>query len=134
MLSFEKVATPATAVAVAVPLSVPPDGFVPMAIVTWFVAVGTTLPDASSMLTVTVIEPLAATLPGCTVNASFAGGPMVTVPELDVVQPATKWMAIRRPIPRTRADTPPRLNRKSLSIAAILFGLERLQGKRKNRS
>ena len=53
MLRVENVATPATAFACAVPLSVPLDGFVPMAIVTWFVAVGTTMPAASSMLTVT---------------------------------------------------------------------------------
>ena len=76
MLKFENVATPATAAAVAVPVSVPLDGVVPMAIVTWFVAVVTTLPCASSMLTVTagVIMPPADALLGCVANANFAGG------------------------------------------------------------
>lgn len=43
-----------------------------------------------------------------------------------VVQPATKRMAIRVEIARAR-DTPPRLDRKLLNIAAILFGLTGLQ-------
>ena len=53
---------------------------------------------------------------------------------LFVVHPATKRIAIRVPIPSTRPDTLVLLNRKARIIAAILFGLERLQGKRKNRS
>src|ERR1700719_3969740 len=80
MLRAENVATPATAFACAVPLNVPLDGFVPMAIVIWLVAaapVVTTLPRASSTLTATaaVIEAPAATLLGCTVNASFVAAP-----------------------------------------------------------
>jgi hypothetical protein len=46
-----------------------------------------------------------------------------------VEQPATNRVAIRTEIPSTR-DTPPRLNRKLLNIAAILFGLTWLQEKR----
>src|SRR5579864_5202875 len=132
MLKFENVATPATAAAVAVPLRVPLDGFVPMAIVTWFVAVVTTLPCASSMLTVTagVIMPPADALLGCVANANFAGGPMVTV-FADEPQPATNNSATRAENPSTWQSTPPRLNRKSLSITAILFGLSGLQGDRK---
>jgi hypothetical protein len=37
-------------------------------------------------------------------------------------QPATKRIAMRMVIPSNRTDTPPRLNRKSLRISAILFG------------
>jgi hypothetical protein len=51
---------------------------------------------------------------------------------LFVVQPATKRTAIRIAIPSTRPDTLLVLNRKAHSIAAILFGLDGLQGKRKN--
>ncbi len=46
---------------------------------------------------------------------------------LFVVQPATKRIATMMEIPSNRADTPPRLNRKLLNIAAILFGLTRRQ-------
>jgi hypothetical protein len=78
MLKFENVATPLTGVAVNVPASVPADGLVPIAIVTGFVAVVTTLPCASSTLTATagVMELPAATLLGCVVNANLAGGPI----------------------------------------------------------
>ena len=78
MLNVENVATPATAVTCAVPLSVPLDGFVPMAIVIWLVAVVTTLPTASSTLTRTagVIEPPATTLLGCTVKISCVAAPI----------------------------------------------------------
>jgi hypothetical protein len=48
MLSVENVATPATAFATAVPLRVPLDGFVPIAIVIWGVEEVTTLPLLSS--------------------------------------------------------------------------------------
>ena len=51
---------------------------------------------------------------------------------LFVVQPATKRIATRTAIPRTRPDTPLVLNRKARSIAAILFGLKGLQGMRTN--
>ncbi len=49
-----------------------------------------------------------------------------------VVQPATKRMPIKAEIPRAR-DARPRLNRKLLNIAAILFGLTGLQW-RKNKT
>ena len=77
MLRFENVATPATAFTSAVPPNVPIDGFVPMAIVIWFVAVVTTFPAASSTLTWTagVIEFPAPTRLGCTVNASLVAAP-----------------------------------------------------------
>jgi hypothetical protein len=76
MLRFENVATPFTAFTVVVPESVPVDGLVPMAMVTAFVAVVTTFPEESSILTCTAgaIEEPAATAEGCTVNATFAGG------------------------------------------------------------
>jgi hypothetical protein len=85
------------------------------------------------MLTATigVIELPAVTLPGCKVNASFAGGPMVISVFPFDVQPATKRIAIKMVIPSNRADTPPRLNRKSLNITAILFGQSGFQGKRR---
>ena len=93
ILRLEKVATPATAATVVVPLSVPLEGLVPMATVTMFVAVVTTLPLASSMLTCNagVIEPPPITLLGCMVIATIAGGPIMLpeLPELDV-QPATR--------------------------------------------
>jgi hypothetical protein len=81
MLRFEKVATPATAFAVAVPESVPVPGLVPIAIVIAFVAVVTTFPDPSSTLTCTagVIEVFIATLEGCTVKANLAGTGAVTL-------------------------------------------------------
>src|SRR5580704_1606653 len=77
MLRFENVATPATAFATAVPLSVPLDGLFPMAMVTWLVAVGTTLPAASSILATIdgVMELPAPTLLGPTVNTTFAAAP-----------------------------------------------------------
>ena len=49
------------------------------------------------------------------------------LPLPDVVQPATKRIATKMVVPSNRADTPPRLNRKLLNIAAILFGLTRRQ-------
>jgi hypothetical protein len=81
MLRVENVATPATALTVAVPDNVPPPGLVPMAIVTEFVAVGTKFPKASSTLTCTAgaIAAPAVTFVGWTVNANVAGFPGVTL-------------------------------------------------------
>ena len=81
MLKVGNVATPATAFTVAVPPSVPPPGFVPMAMVTGLVAVVTTFPCESSMVTWTAgeIEAPAATLLGWTVIMSFAAPPAFTV-------------------------------------------------------
>jgi hypothetical protein len=118
MLKLEKVATPATAATLIVPLRVPlPE---PIAIVTMFVAVGTTLPFASSTLTVTENVPPAEAFAGCEVNASFAGGPIAT--DFEVVHPAMKARAASIENPIMRLNTPRRPNRKSLSITAILFG------------
>ena len=120
MLRLEKVATPLTAVACAVPLNVPADGFVPMAMVIWFVAVVTTLPCASSMLTVIAgaIELPAAALPGCTVIASFAGGATVVV--LPEPHPAIKRRETRMEIPINLQVTPA-ADREEPDIMAILF-------------
>jgi hypothetical protein len=63
-----------------VPLSVLLPGFVPMATVIESVLVPTTLPPASSTLTVTAgeIEDPAAVFEGCAVKANFASGPTDT--------------------------------------------------------
>src|SRR5579859_6202325 len=84
MLSVENVATPAMAFSCAVPLSVPLAGFVPIAMVIWFVAVVTRLPRESSTLTwiAGVIELPAATDVGWTEIASFAAAPAVTLKAL----------------------------------------------------
>src|SRR5260370_21285528 len=97
MLSVEKVATPAPAFACAVQLNVPLDGFVPMAMVIWFVAVDTTLPATSSTLTVIdgLIELPAATLLGSVVNTSFAAAPTVTLNELLVAPVSPVALAVR---------------------------------------
>jgi hypothetical protein len=81
MLNVKNVATPLTAFAVVVPERVPPPGLVPIAIVIAFVAVVTRFPDASWTATCTAgaIEAPDTTFEGCTVNASFAGGPTVVV-------------------------------------------------------
>src|SRR4029077_10914474 len=81
MLRFANVATPFTAATDCVPPSVPLDGFVPMAMVIEFVAVGTTMPWGFSTLTVPagVIDPPAVTLLGWTVYTSFDATPTVTL-------------------------------------------------------
>src|SRR6266478_2755561 len=81
MPRFGNVATPPEVVTVAAPDNVPAPGLVPIAMVTAFVAVGTKFPWASCMLTCTagVIATAETTFVGCTVNASFAGGPAVTL-------------------------------------------------------
>jgi hypothetical protein len=87
----------------------------------------------------TVIEYVAPVCPGLTFPTAEAapvriGVVGVGVLLLFVVQPAMKKIAARLAIPSIRADTPPQKNRKARSIAAILFGLVGLQGKRKNRN
>src|ERR1700722_6053464 len=79
MLKFEKVATPLTALTVAVPLRVPLPGLLPIAMVTELVAVVTVLPFASSTLTVIAgaIVPPVAVLDGCTPNTSLVAAPGV---------------------------------------------------------
>ncbi len=73
----EKVATPLTALTVVVPESVPPPGFVPMAMVTWSVAEVTVLPLASVMATRTagVIVAPAPVVTGSWVKASLVADP-----------------------------------------------------------
>ncbi len=80
MLRLLKVATPPTAATVAVPDSVPPAGFVPIATVTLPVKPVTRFPSASFTLTCgagVISAPAAVTL-GCTVNTSRFGVPTVT--------------------------------------------------------
>src|SRR5208337_3289894 len=69
MLRLGKVAAPFVAATVRVPESVPADGFVPIATVMELVAMVTTLPRESSMLTITAGE---IGLPGMT----LVGGPV----------------------------------------------------------
>src|SRR5438034_1079389 len=80
MLSVEKVATPATAAAVAVPERAPPAGFVPIATVTAPLKPGTGFPRASRAVTCTagVMAAPAVVLLGCVVKASWAADPGVT--------------------------------------------------------
>src|SRR5579872_2911551 len=101
MLKPENVATPATAATVAVPLSVPAEGFVPIAIAIMSVSLVTTLPLASSMLT--AMEDIwlpAAVLPGCVVKTSCVGGPTVCL--LAELHPATTRTATNAEIARIR--------------------------------
>src|SRR5712691_3731932 len=73
-----------------------------MATVIWFVAEETTFPRESSTLTATpgVIEICEATLLGCTVNASFAAVPAVTLNALLVVPVSDEALAARvYPVP-----------------------------------
>ena len=97
MLRFAKVATPPTALACAVPLSVPLEGLFPMAMVTWLVAEGTRLPNTSSMLTVTagVMEAPAATLLGPPVNTIFAATPATMLNALLVAPVSPAALAAR---------------------------------------
>src|SRR5512143_940776 len=79
MLSVANVATPATAVTVVVPDSVPAAGFVPMPTVTSAVKLGVGLPPASCAVTTiagVIISP-ATVVTGGAANARRAGGPMV---------------------------------------------------------
>src|SRR5262245_26455730 len=80
-LSIERlpnVATPATAATVEVPVSVPPPGFVPIAIVTGAM-LGVRFPKVSRILTVTagVMEEPEVVFEGCVPNASFAAAAVV---------------------------------------------------------
>src|SRR5213594_2889435 len=81
MLKLENVATPDTAATLAVPASVPPPGFVPIATVTVPVNPVTVFPRASCAVTLTagVIARPAVAFEGCTVNTSCAASPAVTL-------------------------------------------------------
>src|SRR2546422_6718485 len=72
MLSDVKVATPATAATDAVPPSLPPPGWLPIASVTLPANPVATLPNVSHAVTSTagVMVAAAAVLVGCTVNTS----------------------------------------------------------------
>src|SRR2546428_13990142 len=87
MLRFAKLATPATAAAVAVPASVPPLGFVPIATVTLPVNPLAVLPWASRTVTCTagVIVAPAVVVVGCTVKTSCVAAPAVMVDGMSVV-------------------------------------------------
>src|SRR5215467_3490301 len=78
MLRFGKVATPLTAVTVAVPDSVPKAGLVSIATVMLVLALVTVFPSASCTVTATagLIAASADAAVGCTVKASLVGGPM----------------------------------------------------------
>ena len=75
--------SPDTAEGESVPLRRPPEGFVPIAIVTAPVNAGVVFPNASRAVSSTagVIGVATSALLGCTVNASWAGAPGVTVME-----------------------------------------------------
>src|SRR6266576_6902068 len=80
-IRVENVATQFTAATVLVPERVPLAGLVPIATVMLVVAVVTVLPWASWTVTCTAgvfVAPAAALL-GCTVKASFAVGPPLTL-------------------------------------------------------
>ena len=79
MLKVEKVATPATAVTVVAPASVPPPGSTPSATVTLPVNPVATFPLASSAVTATAglsVRPAAAVL-GCVVKMTWLAAPAV---------------------------------------------------------
>ena len=83
------VATPLEAATITVPLSVPPPGFVPMAMVTLLLSLATRLPLASSTETCTAGEMLApaAVLPGCVVNTTLLAAPrMLNAAEVEPVR------------------------------------------------
>ncbi len=73
------VATPLTALTVVVPESVPPPGFVPMAIDTGAVLEVTVLPFASWIVAATENAVPAVVFAGCVVNASLFAAPGTTV-------------------------------------------------------
>src|SRR4051812_8278388 len=81
MLRLENVATPFTAATDVVPESVPPEGFVPIAMVTVSVAVVTVLPLASWIVTWTagLIAAPTAVAEGWVVNRSRLAVPAVAV-------------------------------------------------------
>src|SRR5262245_53957023 len=91
MERLEKVATPATAVAVVVPDSVPPPGLLPRATVTLAVELVTVFPNASCTATCTagLIAAPAVAFAGCTVKASLeaAAGLMLNAAEVAPVSP-----------------------------------------------
>ncbi len=95
-----KVATPATALTVVTPESVPPAGFVPMATETGSVKVGTMFPPASRAATATMNGEPGLVAGGCTVKVSAAGAPMVMLNAALVAAPRAPEVArIVIPVP-----------------------------------
>src|SRR5262245_54815831 len=95
MLSVENIATPATAVTVTVPDSVPFPGFVTRAIVKSDVKFVTMLPPASSAVTVTAgasVAP-AVVVPGGTAKTNRLAAPTAT--SNDVVVTSGKPLAVK---------------------------------------
>ena len=84
MLNVLNVAIPPLALIEAVPPSVPPDGLLPIAMLTCAVEMVTGMPAASCTCTTTagVIAAPALAFEGCTVKASFAAGPEIVVGSL----------------------------------------------------
>src|SRR4051812_19787794 len=107
MLNVENDAMPLTAATVTVPLSVPPDGFVPIASVTLFVAVVTTAPTASTIFTCTAGEIMLPAIVDAGVatncNAVATGAATVDVIEIDVtlVRPGALKTTGPVPLPST---------------------------------
>src|SRR5512134_3978608 len=91
MLRLAKVATPATAAAVAVPDNEPPAGFAPMATVTLPVKPVVVVPMRSRAVTCTAgaIATPADVVLGWTVNASWLGAPAPAVAVNDTGDPAS---------------------------------------------
>src|SRR2546430_10340661 len=102
MLSVAKLATPATAATVVVPLNVPPAGLLPIASVTLPVNPVATLPKASRAVTSTagVMVAPAVVLVGCTVNTSWdaAAGEIVNVRLVTPRSPADEKVRVQ-PVP-----------------------------------
>src|SRR2546425_67174 len=96
-----KLATPPAAATVAVPDSVPPPGFVPIATVIFPVNPVAVLPLPSSALTWTagVIAAPAVVVVGCTENTSCVAAPAVTVmvPEVTALSPVAPKVRVRSP-------------------------------------
>src|SRR5947208_703357 len=80
------VATPATALTVFVPESVPPPGFVPIAMAMLAVELVTVFPNASCTVTWIpgAIDTPAVAVVGCTVNASLDAAAILMLKALDV--------------------------------------------------
>src|SRR5690242_19766737 len=96
MLRLEKVATPAAAVTLVVPASVPPPALLPIATVTVPANPVATLPLASNAVTCTagVITAPATVLVGCPVNTNWLAAPTVMLNALLVAPVAPAAVAV----------------------------------------
>src|SRR5204862_363827 len=143
MLNPENLATPAEAATVAVPASVPPPGFVPIATVTFPVNPVAVFPCASCAVTCTagVIAAPAAVVLGCTENTSSVAAPAVMlnaalvalpapvaagvypVPTLSMLKPgdvAAAATAARALVPAKLVAVLPRLSRAVTCTAGVI--------------